>query len=73
MLGGQTGVSGHLTIGDGVQALGKTAIVSDIEGGRIIGGIPAVDADTAKRNALTSINLHELHKRVKRLERKQTD
>lgn len=73
VLGGQTGVSGHLNIGDGVQALGKTAIVSDIEAGRIIGGIPAVDADTAKRNALTSINLHELHKRVKKLERKQKD
>ena len=73
VLGGQTGVSGHLTIGDGVQALGKTAIVSDIEGGRNIGGVPAVDADTAKRNALTAANLHELHKRVKKLERKQAD
>lgn len=69
VLGGQTGVSGHLKVGDGVQALGKTAIVSNIEPGRIIGGIPAVDADIAKRNALTSANLHELHKRVKKLER----
>jgi len=73
VLGGQTGVSGHLTIGDGVQALGKTAIVSDIEAGRLIGGVPAVDADTAKRNALTAANLHELHKRVKKLERKQSN
>tara|TARA_Y100000589_G_scaffold327664_1_gene369992 strand:+ start:10126 stop:11163 length:1038 start_codon:yes stop_codon:yes gene_type:complete len=73
VLGGQTGVSGHLTIGNGVQALGKTAIVSDIEPGQIIGGIPAVDADTAKRNALTAANLHELHKRVKKLERARKD
>ena len=73
VLGGQTGVSGHLTIGNGVQALGKTAIVSDIEPGQIIGGIPAVDADIAKRNALTAANLHELHKRVKKLERARKD
>ena len=73
VLGGQTGVSGHLTIGNGVQALGKTAIVSDIQPGQIIGGVPAVDADTAKRNALTAANLHELHKRVKKLERARKD
>lgn len=71
VLGGQTGVSGHLTIGDGVQALGKTAIISDIEPGRIVGGIPAVDADIAKRNALYGMNLHELNKRVKTLERER--
>jgi UDP-3-O-[3-hydroxymyristoyl] glucosamine N-acyltransferase len=68
-LGGQVGVTGHLTIGDGVQAAGKTAIVQDVEPGKKIGGIPAVDLDQAKRNALAGMDLYGLLQRVKQLER----
>ena len=68
-LGGQVGVTGHLTIGDGVQAAGKTAIVQDVEPGKKIGGIPAVDLDQAKRNALAGMDLYGLVQRVKQLER----
>ena len=69
VLGGQTGVAGHLTMGDGVQALAHTGVVTDIPSGQKIGGAPAIDADTAKRNAMASVNLAELFRRVKRLER----
>ena len=69
VLGGQTGVSGHLSIGDGVQALAQSGIVNTIEPGSTIGGAPAIDADTAKRNALAATNLNALFKRVKKLER----
>jgi UDP-3-O-[3-hydroxymyristoyl] glucosamine N-acyltransferase len=69
VLGGQVGVTGHLTIGDGVQAMGKTAIASDIAAGRRVGGIPAVDSDRAKRNAMAGQNLYDLFKRVRKLER----
>jgi UDP-3-O-[3-hydroxymyristoyl] glucosamine N-acyltransferase len=68
-LGGQVGVSGHLTIGDGVQAMGKTAIVRDIPAGKLVGGVPAVDGDRAKRNALAAQDLYGLMKRLKHLER----
>ncbi len=69
VLGGQVGVTGHLKIGDGVQAAGKTAIASDIPPGSKIGGIPAVDIDTARRNALAGRELYKLMQRVRRLEK----
>jgi UDP-3-O-[3-hydroxymyristoyl] glucosamine N-acyltransferase len=69
VLGGQVGTTGHLRIGDGVQAAGRTVIASDIEPGRKIGGVPAVDLDTARRNALAGQDLYGLVKRVRQLER----
>ena len=39
-------VSGHLTIGDGVQAMGKTAIAQDIEPGK---ARPSLEVDEAGR------------------------
>ena len=69
VLGGQVGVAGHLKIGDGVQAAGKTAITSDIDAGARIGGIPAVDFDQAKRNALAGQDLYGLFRRVRKIER----
>jgi UDP-3-O-[3-hydroxymyristoyl] glucosamine N-acyltransferase len=68
-LGGQVGVTGHLKIGDGVQAAGKTAITHDVPAGEKIGGIPAVELDQAKRNALAGRDLYGLAKRVRSLER----
>ena len=72
-LGGQTGVAGHLRIGHGVQALAKTGITGDVPDGATIGGAPAVDADAAKRNALAGMNLAQLARRVKTLERRLKD
>ncbi|NNF42908.1 MAG: UDP-3-O-(3-hydroxymyristoyl)glucosamine N-acyltransferase [Phycisphaerales bacterium] len=69
VLGGQVGVSGHLRIGDGVQAMGKTAIAQDVPAGKKVGGVPAVDSDIAKRNAMASQDLYGLVKRVRSLER----
>jgi UDP-3-O-[3-hydroxymyristoyl] glucosamine N-acyltransferase len=68
-LGGQTGVTGHLKIGDGVQAAGKTAIVHDVPAGSKIGGVPAIDIEQAKRNAMVGMDLYGLAQRVKQLER----
>lgn len=69
VLGGQVGVTGHLKIGDGVQAAGKTAIVQDVQPGKKVGGVPAVELDQAKRNALAGMDLYGLVQRVKQLER----
>lgn len=69
VLAGQVGVSGHLKIGDGVQAAGKTAIVQDVEPGKKIGGIPAVDFDQAKRNVLAGMDLYGWVQRVRKLEK----
>jgi UDP-3-O-[3-hydroxymyristoyl] glucosamine N-acyltransferase len=69
VLGGQVGVTGHLTIGDGVQAAGKAAIVDDVPAGMKVGGVPAVELQRAKRNALAGMELAEMARRLKRLER----
>lgn len=68
-LGGQVGVTGHLRIGNLVQAAGKTAIVTDIPDGMKVGGVPAVELDQAKRNALAGMDLYGLLQRVRKLER----
>jgi UDP-3-O-[3-hydroxymyristoyl] glucosamine N-acyltransferase len=69
VLGGQVGVTGHLKIGDGVQAAGKTAIVHDVPAGAKVGGVPAVDIESARRNALAGMDLYGLARRVKQLEK----
>jgi UDP-3-O-[3-hydroxymyristoyl] glucosamine N-acyltransferase len=69
VLGGQVGVAGHLRVGHRVQAAARTAIVQDVPDDQRIGGVPAVPIDLAKRNALAAVELYELFKRVKRLER----
>lgn len=69
VLGGQVGVSGHLAIGDGVQAAGKTAIVDNVAPGSKVGGVPAVEIDQAKRNALVGMDLYGLARRVRELEK----
>ncbi|MDP6986905.1 MAG: UDP-3-O-(3-hydroxymyristoyl)glucosamine N-acyltransferase [Phycisphaerales bacterium] len=69
VLGGQTGVAGHIEIGDCVQALAQSGITADVEPGAIIGGAPAIPADVAKRNLLAGMNLADLFRRVKKLER----
>ena len=68
VLGGQVGVTGHLKIGDGVQAAGKAAIVHNVPPGQKVGGVPAVEINTAKRNALISTDLVGLLQRIKQLE-----
>ncbi len=69
VLGGQVGVAGHLRIGTGVQAAARTAIVDDVPDGQKIGGVPAVPIDLAKRNAFAGLELYELFKRVKKIEK----
>jgi UDP-3-O-[3-hydroxymyristoyl] glucosamine N-acyltransferase len=49
VIAGQVGISGHIEIGDGVIVAAKSGIASSVEAGRIVGGIPAVDADIWKR------------------------
>jgi UDP-3-O-[3-hydroxymyristoyl] glucosamine N-acyltransferase len=69
VLGGQVGVTGHLKIGDGVQAMARSAIIRDVPPGTKVGGAPALPADIARRNAMVSVDLHTLAKRVRDLER----
>lgn len=51
VLAGQVGVAGHIEIGDRAMAAAKSGIASSVEPGKIVGGIPAVDAGIWKRQA----------------------
>jgi UDP-3-O-[3-hydroxymyristoyl] glucosamine N-acyltransferase len=68
-LGGQVGVTGHLRIGDFVQVAARSAVVQDVPDGQKVGGVPAIELDKAKRNALAGLELYDLFKRVRQLER----
>ena len=51
ILAGQVGVSGHIEIGDGAVAAAKSGIAASVDAGKVVGGIPAVDAGIWKRQA----------------------
>lgn len=70
VFGGQVGVAGHLKIGDMVQVGAQAGVVSNLESGKKYLGVPAIDANKAKRAALMVPYLPELKKRIKKLERK---
>jgi UDP-3-O-[3-hydroxymyristoyl] glucosamine N-acyltransferase len=42
MLGGQSGIAGHLTIAPGTKIAAKSGVMRDVPNGTAIGGIPAV-------------------------------
>jgi UDP-3-O-[3-hydroxymyristoyl] glucosamine N-acyltransferase len=69
VLGGQSGVAGHLSIGDRVTAIARTGIVGNTAPDQMIGGMPAVPIDQARRNMLAFASLSKLAKRVRTLER----
>ncbi|MNT89358.1 UDP-3-O-acylglucosamine N-acyltransferase [compost metagenome] len=41
MIGGGSGVNGHITVGDGVQIAAMSGVASDVPAGERYGGIPA--------------------------------
>lgn len=49
MWAGQTATAGHLTVGNGVIAMGRTGITKDIEDKKIISGFPAQEHKVALR------------------------
>lgn len=49
VLAGQVGVAGHIEIGDGAIVMAKSGVAGNVKAGRIMGGIPAVDAEIWRR------------------------
>lgn len=49
VLAGQVGVAGHINIGDKVLVAAKSGIHSDVDSGKVLGGIPAVDINLWRR------------------------
>jgi UDP-3-O-[3-hydroxymyristoyl] glucosamine N-acyltransferase len=69
MLGGQSGIVGHLSICDNVAVTGKTMISRSItKPGVYSGNLPADEARQFRRNSARFQKLDELARRVRRLE-----
>jgi UDP-3-O-[3-hydroxymyristoyl] glucosamine N-acyltransferase len=70
VMAGQVGVNGHLNIPDFVKIGAQAGVLVDPEPNSEILGTPAMDAQTMKRIVIHQLNLPELSKRVKALEKK---
>lgn len=70
VLAGQAGVADHRTVGEGVQVAAKSAVLSDVEAGTTVAGIPAVPLHQWRRQVVRLSRLDELQRRVKALERR---
>jgi UDP-3-O-[3-hydroxymyristoyl] glucosamine N-acyltransferase len=70
VMAGQVGVAGHLNIPDQIRVAAQSGIMVDPEKPAIeIGGSPAMEASHARRVYMQFVQLPELAKRVKELER----
>jgi UDP-3-O-[3-hydroxymyristoyl] glucosamine N-acyltransferase len=70
VLGGQVGVNGHITLGDGAQVAASSKVLSDLAPGKQYGGTPAVELSDAKRIVLQQQRLPDLAATIKRLEKR---
>lgn len=68
-LGGQVGAAGHLTIGDGAQVAAQSGIANSVPAGAVVGGSPAADIARWRRAAVAVLELPDLVRRVRRLEK----
>ena len=71
VMAGQVGVAGHLTIADQTRVAAQGGVIQDIlEPGMEFGGAPAMEAKHARRVYLNFVQLPELAKRLREVEKK---
>lgn len=68
MAGGQAGFAGHLAVGDDARVGAQAGVISDVDPGVTVAGMPAIDVAHWRRAAAALLRLPELLKRVRRLE-----
>jgi len=68
-LGGQVGTAGHLTIGDGAQVAAQSGVPNSVPAGAKVGGYPATDIARWRRASVAALQLPDLLRRVRRLEK----
>jgi len=69
VMAGQVGLAGHLRIGDGVTIGPKSGVAKDIEAGRTVGGIPAMDRGAYLRYLALAPKLPDMARRMRALEK----
>ena len=67
MIGGQVGIAGHITIGDGTQIGAQSGIPRNISPGSRMMGYPATDYANFARQAVWIKNLGDLYNDVRDL------
>ena len=70
MIGGQVGIAGHLSIGDGVKIAAQSGIGKDITDGGIMQGSPAFEIGKYRRSYVYFRRLSELASKITELEKK---
>lgn len=70
VMGGRAGAIDHLAIGDRVEVAATAAVMQPVEADARVGGIPAVDLGSWKRQVAAQRRLVDLVRRVKALERR---
>jgi UDP-3-O-[3-hydroxymyristoyl] glucosamine N-acyltransferase len=73
ILAGQVGLVGHIELGDGVKVGAQSGVKNSVPAGKTIFGYPARDIMEAKRIEACLNRLPELLKRVKSLEKGQSE
>jgi len=70
MIGGQSGLAGHLTVGDGVMLGAKTGVAASLSAAetQAWSGVPAMPHKTWLKMVTLLPRLPELFRRMKRLE-----
>jgi UDP-3-O-[3-hydroxymyristoyl] glucosamine N-acyltransferase len=69
VFGGQAGVVGHIEIGDQAGIGAQAGVTNSLEGGQEYWGTPAEPLAKARRTAVHTRNLGQLHRQVKQLTR----
>lgn len=69
MMGGQVGIAGHLTIGDGVKIASKSGVSNSIAAGQVYMGSPAMPGIKYHRSFAVYRNLPEFRAQVRRMEK----
>jgi UDP-3-O-[3-hydroxymyristoyl] glucosamine N-acyltransferase len=70
VLGGQVGITGHLSIGDGAKIAAQSGVMNDVEPGEVLFGSPARPRAEGMRIAASIGRLPELVRKVRELEKK---
>ena len=73
VVAGQSGISGHVDLGDGVQVASKSAVYKSAAKGARLTGIPAMDSMDWKRQQVRFKRLQELERRLSAVEKKLDD
>jgi UDP-3-O-[3-hydroxymyristoyl] glucosamine N-acyltransferase len=69
VLGGQVGLVGHITVGDGAQVAAQSGILGSVEAGAVVMGTPAMPLKLYMKASALIKRLPEFFERLKKLEK----